>query len=112
MVGALCIEIEQIDVENEIGVDRLRKKDSVNPPKIAVCKRHPLDAEIRGVVDSLLDVRVFQFQPDGFHLDDHLELAVDTRGEIAIRPPYAKLARDFAVLVVSENLCKNVRDNH
>src|SRR4030066_438792 len=112
VVRNLGVEGEEVDVGDEIRPNGFGEEDAVDLPDIPGGKRNPLNTLIRGVINSLLNVEIFEIEADCFYLDDHLEFPFDTGSEVAVRPADAEIPGNFAVFVVPKEVGHNIRDDH
>src|SRR5689334_25279842 len=93
---------QQVKFNHDLVIDRLPKDHLVDAPVGSVRKSYPLNSLIRGVVDRLLDVLIFEIASNGFDLQQKGEATVDLHGEVTEGASYHVLRRDLRILVVTE----------
>ena len=91
---------KEIDFCYEHVVDRLLELDLIYTPNRAIGDDRPLDALVCAIVDDLADVDVFQFDTNGFGLNEEVDFLADPDSEVDIRALDGKLSRDFLVFLL------------
>lgn len=105
------IQIDKIDPSNFLVLDRLLEDHVVQYPCDAVRENNPINALIRGIVDSLLDVAFIEIDAYRLNLDQELQLPVNLNREIAVRSTDCMLAGDVGIFIVPKSVTEDVLDN-
>jgi hypothetical protein len=110
--STLVAQRKKVEVQHQLGIDWLPENHAEHTPQRSVGQGDPFDAFVRGIVDGLPGMSILEVQTDGFHLDEHLKFAFDSRRQVTMRSSDIQLARHFVVLVVPEDLRQHVGDDH
>src|SRR5215831_4659968 len=77
-------------------------------PNRAIGKNNPFNSLVRGIVNRLLDVNVFEPNADSFDLDEKSDVLINLHSQINERSVDRVLARDLLDLFITTNVLEHV----